>query len=98
MKGFGWNHKRVYRIYCELSLNLRIKPRRRLNRNKPEPLIEPIKPHQVWSIDFMHDLLSDGRKFRLFRQLVLQLGEYFPNITSIELKRRAFHTPLDYYN
>ncbi len=27
VKGFGWNHKRVYRIYRELELNLRIKPR-----------------------------------------------------------------------
>ena len=61
-----WNHKRVYRIYCELALNLRIKPRRRLNRNTPEPLKEPTKPNQVWSIDFMHDQLADGRNFRLF--------------------------------
>lgn len=27
VKGFGWNHKRVYRIYRELELNLRIKPK-----------------------------------------------------------------------
>ena len=32
VKGFGWNHKRVYRIYRELELNLRIKPRK---RNRP---------------------------------------------------------------
>jgi len=38
VKSFNWNHKRVYRIYCELTLNLRIKPRRRLNRSKPGPL------------------------------------------------------------
>lgn len=38
VKGFGWNHKRVYRIYCELELNLRIKPRKRLKRDKPELL------------------------------------------------------------
>jgi len=43
VKGFKWNHKWVYRIYCELALNLRIKPRRRLKRNKPEPLKNPLK-------------------------------------------------------
>jgi putative transposase len=61
----GWNHKRVYRIYCELALNLRIKPRRRLKRHVPEPLKEPTHPNQVWSLDFMHDQLSDGRSYRL---------------------------------
>ena len=34
----AWNHKRVHRIYCELELNLRIKPRRRIKRDKPEEL------------------------------------------------------------
>ena len=66
VKGFHWNHKRVYRIYCELALNLRIRPRRRLKRHKPEPLKQPLRANQVWSIDFMHDQLSDGRKYRLF--------------------------------
>jgi putative transposase len=66
VKGFKWNDKRVYRIYCELALNLRIKPRRRLKRNKPEPLKEPLKVNQIWSIDFMHDQLADQIKFRLF--------------------------------
>jgi putative transposase len=66
VKGFGWNHKRIYRIYCELTLNLRIKPRRRPKRNKPEPLKEPLRPDQVWSMDFMHNQLSDGRCYRLF--------------------------------
>jgi hypothetical protein len=32
VKGFGWNHKRVYRIYRALELNLRIKPKKRLVR------------------------------------------------------------------
>jgi putative transposase len=66
VKGHSWKHKRVYRIYCKLALNLRIRPRRRLNRNVPEPLKEPTRANQVWSIDFMHDQLADGRKYRLF--------------------------------
>ncbi len=66
VKGFSWNHKRVYRIYCELALNLRIRPRRRLKRHKPEPLKQPLRTNQVRSIDFMHDQLSDGREYRLF--------------------------------
>lgn len=65
-KGFSWNHKRVYRIYRELELNLRIKPRRRLKRDKPDALSVPTAINQVWSIDFMSDTLVDGRKMRTF--------------------------------
>jgi putative transposase len=69
VKGYGWNHKRVYRIYRELELNMRIKPKKRLVRDKPEPLTVPIAINQVWSMDFMHDALIDGRSFRLFNVL-----------------------------
>ena len=66
VRGFKWNHKRVYRIYKALELNLRIKPRKRLVREKPEALTVPQGINQVWSMDFMHDQLDDGRTFRLF--------------------------------
>jgi putative transposase len=65
VKGLVWNHKRVYRIYRELELNLRIRPKKRLVRESPEPLSVPEALNQVWSMDFMHDLLEDGRAFRL---------------------------------
>lgn len=66
VRGYRWNHKRVYRIYRELELNLRIKPRKRLVRQTPEPLAVPREVNECWSMDFMHDQLSDGRSFRLF--------------------------------
>lgn len=66
VKGYGYNHKRVYRIYRELELNLRIKPRRRLKRDRPDELEVPRTVNAMWSMDFMHDTLSDGRSFRTF--------------------------------
>lgn len=58
MKGFGWNHKRIYRIYRELELNLRIKPRKRLVRQAPEPLTVPTATNHVWHrLGFGRDVL-----------------------------------------
>ncbi len=57
-KGYGWNHKLVYRIYCELELNLPIKPRK---RDKPDALAEQDASNHNCSIDYMVDLLADGR-------------------------------------
>ena len=59
----------MYRIYRELELNLRIKPKKRIVRERPQPLAVPETINQVWSMDFMHDQLSDGRSFRLFNVL-----------------------------
>ena len=66
VKGFQWNHKRVYRIYRDLELNLRIKPKKRLVREKPDALQVPQKINETWSMDFMHDQLGDQRSYRLF--------------------------------
>jgi len=69
VQGLPYNHKRVYRIYRELELNLRIKPRRRLKRDRPDPLDVPRQINTVWSIDFMHDALANGTAFRTFNVL-----------------------------
>ena len=66
VKGYGWNHKRVYRIYRDLELNLRIKPKKRLIREKLEALSVPLKANESWSMDFMHDQLRGSRSYRLF--------------------------------
>lgn len=64
MNGHDWNHKRVYRIYKDLSLNLRIKPKRRFPSRNPVPLHDPGEPNTCWSLDFMSDSLTDGRAYR----------------------------------
>ncbi len=80
-KGFKWNQKRVYRIYKQLELNLRIKPRRRIKRDKPEALSVPLSINQIWSIDFMSDSLNTGRKIRTFNVI----DDYNRECLSIEV-------------
>lgn len=69
VKGYQYNHKRVYRIYRELELNFRIKPKRRLKRDRPDELAVPRQINIMWSMDFMHDTLADGDSFRTFNVL-----------------------------
>jgi putative transposase len=64
-KGFVWNHKRVYRVYTELKLNIRRRFRKRLPQRVKQSLYQPQGLNEVWSIDFMSDTLWDGRRFRL---------------------------------
>jgi putative transposase len=62
--GYRWNHKRVRRVYREMGLHLRIKPKKRLPSRFPLPLAEPEGPNISWSMDFMGDSLVSGRRFR----------------------------------
>ena len=63
-QGHSWNHKRVYRVYCAMKLNLRVTRRKRLPKRFPSELAEPSAPNQTWSMDFMSDALLTGRRFR----------------------------------
>ena len=64
-EGKEWNHKRVYRVYTEMKLNLRSKRRKRLPLREREALLQPLAPNIHWSMDFMQDSFDTGKKFRL---------------------------------
>ena len=63
LDGHGWNHKRTWRVYCAMKLNLPRRTKRRLFR-VAQPLDAPALPNQIWSLDFMSDSLYQGRRFR----------------------------------
>ncbi len=63
-QGYGWNHKRIRRIYRELKLNLCRKPKKRLPARIAQVLAVPAQANQSWSLDFMSDSLANRRAFR----------------------------------
>jgi putative transposase len=78
----SFNHKRLYRVYTAMGLNLRRRAKRRLPKRNRVPLYVPREPHTVWSADFMSDALNCGRRFRTF------------NLTD-DFNREALHIEID---
>jgi putative transposase len=65
-EGFMVNHKRVYRLYREEKLGLR---RKRGRKRAPAaaarvPLQLPMRPDELWTMDFTQDAFASGRRFR----------------------------------
>lgn len=68
-KGEQINHKRLNRVYKKIGLPLRRKVKKRLPERVKEPLVIPTHFTLKWSIDFKHDVLTTGRKFRTFNEI-----------------------------
>jgi len=58
------NHKRLYRIYSNLGLKLRAKRKRGVRYVRGNEIGPVTRPNERWSVDFVHDRLLTGRKFR----------------------------------
>ena len=69
LDGHVWNHKRVWRVYCRLRLNLPRRTKKRLPPRARQSLGVPMQANRLWSMDFMADALYGGRRFRTFNVL-----------------------------
>lgn len=99
-KGFECNHKRLYRVYTMLRLNVRRRAKRRLPERIKEPLCLPEGLNQSWSMDFLCDSLVDGRRFRLLNiiddynreSLAIEIDTSLPSQRVIRVLERLVQT------
>lgn len=63
-EGFTDNHKRVYRVYREERLQVRVRRRRKAALWRGQKPCAPAARNERWSLDFMSDQLADGRRIR----------------------------------
>lgn len=63
-EGIEANHKRIHRLYRLEGLQVRQRKRKRIARVRRTKLPAPTAPNQQWSLDFQHDGLGNGRRFK----------------------------------
>ena len=85
-EGHVMNRKKLYRIYREEKPMVRRRGRRKRAIGTRAPLALPDTINQRWSLDFVSDALSDGRRFRIFAAKVCGLRSF--GHLSLNCKRR----------
>jgi hypothetical protein len=64
-EGYQVNHKRLFRIYREEKLMVRRRGGRKRAMGTRAPMLIPMAPNDRWSLDFVSDQMTDGRRFRV---------------------------------
>lgn len=62
LQGHSWNHKRVYRVWKEENLHLRLPPQRKRIRREYEELLAPDGVNEGWAMDFLSDWVVGPEK------------------------------------
>lgn len=63
----GWriNHKRIHRLYKLLNLQLNVRKKKKRASHVRIVLAKATRVNERWSMDFMHDCLENGHRFRI---------------------------------
>ncbi|MER8786215.1 IS3 family transposase [Mesorhizobium sp. M1006] len=64
-EGLVVNHKKLFRLYREEELAVRRRGGRKRAIGTRAPMLVPLRPDERWSLDFVSDQLTDGRRFRI---------------------------------
>lgn len=86
-EGMVKNRKHTYRLYTEEGLQVRTKKRKKLTRPR-QPMEVPTAVNQRWSMDFVSDQLSNGRRFRVLNVVDDYSREMVGQLVSVSISGR----------
>lgn len=94
-RGVSVNHKKVHRLYREEGLMVRRKTRRKVASQLRTTPPTPVRPNERWSMDFVSDVLVDGRRFRTLNVLDMYTREAVAMEVAFSLPAEAVSRALD---
>ena len=89
------NWKRVYRLYREERLTVRRRGGRKRALGTRAPMAIPLRANERWSLDFVADQMTDGRRFRIFTLVDDCTRECLPLVADTSISGRRVARELD---
>jgi putative transposase len=94
-EGLMLNHKKLRRLYAEERLQVRRRSGRKRALGTRAPMVRPEGPNQRWSLDFVSDTLTDGRRFRVLCVVVDFTRECLALVADTSLSGKRVTRELD---
>lgn len=94
-EGHAVNKKRIQRLYREEKLTVRRRGGRKRAIGTRRPLEVPLAPNQRWSLDFVSDQMTDGRRFRILTVIDNCTRECLALVADTSLSGRRVARELD---
>jgi putative transposase len=94
-EGHAVNRKRVQRLYREERLAVRRRGGRKRAMGTRRPIETPLAANQRWSLDFVSDQMTDGRRFRILTVIDNCTRECLALVADTSLSGRRVARELD---
>jgi putative transposase len=94
-EGYAVNRKKTQRLYREEGLTVRKRKGRKRVTGSQAPILTEARPNARWSVDFVHDPLSNGRRFRILNVIDDVTKECLAAIADTSISGRRVARELD---
>ena len=94
-QGIEMNLKKLRRLYGEEKLQVRKRGGRKRALGTRRPMLVPDRPNQRWSLDFVSDSFTDGRRFRVLTVVDDHTRECLALVADTSLSGRRVVRELD---